>query len=84
MKIVIPQIKKFLAMSIFFSFIISFSDFVIPSILGGGAVYTYSFNIIDTLNINNLPKTAALGVIILLIFILIASLLFKVFGGKDE
>tara|TARA_Y100000034_G_scaffold55646_1_gene68160 strand:- start:4140 stop:5000 length:861 start_codon:yes stop_codon:yes gene_type:complete len=84
LKIVIPQIKKFLVMGMFFTFVISFSDFVIPSILGGGNVYTYSFNIIDTLNINNLPKTAALGTIILLFFIIIASVLFKIFGGKDE
>ncbi|MCK5026045.1 MAG: ABC transporter permease [Nanoarchaeota archaeon] len=81
-KVVMPQIKKFLLIAIFLSFIISMSDYVMPAILGGGNIYTYSYNIIDTNNINNLPKASALGTILVLFITIIGLFLFR--GKKNE
>ena len=59
-KVVLQQIKVFVFMGAFFAFVMSFGDYVVPAILGGGTTYTYSYNIVDVLNINNSPKASAL------------------------
>jgi spermidine/putrescine transport system permease protein len=81
-KAILPQIKTFIYVVIFLSFIISMGDYVMPAILGGGNVYTYSYNIVDTININNYPKTSALGVILSTVILVLGYALFR--GVKNE
>lgn len=61
-----------------FSFIISFGDFVSPSILGGNQVYMLSVLIEDRVKINDWPTAAALGVIMLITSVVMITLLFKI------
>jgi len=64
-RIIFPFSLPGIIIAFLFSFIISFGDFISPSVLGGNQVYTLSILIEDRVKINDWPTAAALAVLML-------------------
>lgn len=76
LRITFPFCLPGIMVAFLFSFIISFGDFISPSVLGGNQVYTLSVLIGDRVKINDWPTAAALGVIMLGVSVVIIALTF--------
>jgi ABC-type spermidine/putrescine transport system permease subunit II len=46
------------------SFVLSFSDLVMPSVLGGGSVYVASMALADMIKVNAIASAAALALLL--------------------
>lgn len=74
--VVIPASRVGLAFSGVFAFILSFGDFVAPSLLGGGNPPTLSILIIDTVkSASNWPEASVIALVMVL------TLMFVLFAG---
>lgn len=69
-RIVLPASKNSIILVFIISFIVSMGDFIIVTLMGGSSVYTMSLQILDVLQVNNIPLAAAMGVVLLLIFVI--------------
>ena len=85
-RVVLPQVKKFIFMGSLLTFMLSIADYVHCTVLGGGKIYTYSINIVDAFNINDIPQASALGMIMLFVIMLLifGIMSFVRIGDADE
>jgi spermidine/putrescine transport system permease protein len=83
-RVVVPTGRVGIVFAATFAFIISFGDFVAPSILGGGNPPTLSILIIDTVkSASDWPSAAAVAGVMILTLLAVSLLSFKVaFKGR--
>jgi len=78
LQIITPLARAGIATSWLVLFILSFADFIVPTILGGSSVYTFGLQIVDAIKVDNWPMAAALSMVMIATFSILAILILKI------